>query len=98
MEEPLKQIAVNAGLEGSVIVQNVKTQAKVGYGYNALKDEYGDMIGFGIVDPTKVTRSALENASSVASMVLTTEALIADKKEPQNQQPGMPDAGMGGMY
>ena len=98
LEEPLKQIAVNAGLEGSVIVQNVKTQAKVGYGYNALKDEYGDMIGFGIVDPTKVTRSALENASSVASMVLTTEALIADKKEPQNQQPGMPDAGMGGMY
>ena len=56
------------------------------------------MIGFGIVDPTKVTRSALENASSVASMVLTTEALIADKKEPQTQQPGMPDAGMGGMY
>ena len=98
LEEPLKQIAVNAGLEGSVIVQNVKTQAKVGYGYNALKDEYGDMIGFGIVDPTKVTRSALENASSVASMVLTTEALIADKKEPQTQQPGMPDAGMGGMY
>lgn len=98
LEEPLKQIAINAGLEGSVIVQNVKTQAKVGYGYNALKDEYGDMIGFGIVDPTKVTRSALENASSVASMVLTTEALIADKKEPQNQQPGMPDAGMGGMY
>ena len=98
LEEPLKQIAVNAGLEGSVIVQNVKTQAKVGYGYNALKDEYGDMIGFGIVDPTKVTRSALENASSVASMVLTTEALIADKKEPQTQQPGMPDTGMGGMY
>lgn len=98
LEEPLKQIAVNAGLEGSVIVQNVKTQAKVGYGYNALKDEYGDMIGFGIVDPTKVTRSALENASSVASMVLTTEALIADKKEPLTQQPGMPDAGMGGMY
>ena len=98
LEEPLKQIAINAGLEGSVIVQNVKTQAKVGYGYNALKDEYGDMIGFGIVDPTKVTRSALENASSVASMVLTTEALIADKKEPQTQQPGMPDTGMGGMY
>ena len=99
MEEPLRQIAVNAGLEGSVIVQNVKTQGKVGYGYNALKDEYGDMMSFGIVDPTKVTRSALENAASVASMVLTTEALIADKKEqPQGGAPGMPEGGMGGMY
>ena len=98
MEEPLKQIAINAGLEGSVIVQNVKNQGKVGYGYNALKDEYGDMIGFGIVDPTKVTRSALENAASVASMVLTTEALIADKKEPPAPVPGMPEGGMGGMY
>lgn len=99
MEEPLRQIAVNAGLEGSVIVQNVKTQGKVGYGYNALKDEYGDMMSFGIVDPTKVTRSALENAASVASMVLTTEALIADKKEqPQGVTPGMPEGGMGGMY
>lgn len=99
MEEPLRQIAVNAGLEGSVIVQNVKTQGKVGYGYNALKDEYGDMMSFGIVDPTKVTRSALENAASVASMVLTTEALIADKKEqPAQGVPGMPEGGMGGMY
>ena len=98
MEEPLKQIAINAGLEGSVIVQSVKNQGKVGYGYNALKDEYGDMIGFGIVDPTKVTRSALENAASVASMVLTTEALIADKKEPPAPVPGMPEGGMGGMY
>lgn len=98
LEEPLKQIAVNAGLEGSVIVQNVKSKNKIGYGYNALKDEYGDMIEFGIVDPTKVTRSALENASSVASMVLTTESLVADKKEPPTPAPGMPDGGMGGMY
>ncbi|MBR2735143.1 MAG: chaperonin GroEL [Clostridia bacterium] len=99
IEEPLKQIAINAGLEGSVIVQNVKSAGKVGYGYNALSDEYGDMISFGIVDPTKVTRSALENAASVASMVLTTEALIADKKEPPAQNNGgMPDGGMGGMY
>ncbi len=98
LEEPLKQIAINAGLEGSVIVQNVRTQNKVGYGYDALKDEYGDMIEFGIVDPTKVTRSALENASSVASMVLTTESLVSDKKEPQPANSGMPDAGMGGMY
>ncbi len=99
MEEPLRQIAINAGLEGSVIVQNVKNQGKVGYGYNALQDEYGDMMEFGIVDPTKVTRSALENAASVASMVLTTEALIADKKEPAAPAvPGMPEGGMGGMY
>ena len=98
IEEPLKQIAINAGLEGSVILQNVKSKNQVGYGYNALKDEYGDMISFGIVDPTKVTRSALENAASVASMVLTTEALITDKKEPPAPAPGMPDAGMGGMY
>lgn len=99
MEEPLRQIAINAGLEGSVIVQNVKNQGKVGYGYNALQDEYGDMMEFGIVDPTKVTRSALENAASVASMVLTTEALIADKKEPSAPAvPGMPEGGMGGMY
>ena len=98
IEEPLKQIAINAGLEGSVILQNVKSKNQVGYGYNALKDEYGDMISFGIVDPTKVTRSALENAASVASMVLTTEALITDKKEPLAPATGMPDAGMGGMY
>ncbi len=99
IEEPLKQIAINAGLEGSVIVQNVKNQNQVGYGYNALKDEYGDMISFGIVDPTKVTRSALENAASVASMVLTTEAVITDKKEPEDSSGSpMANAGMGGMY
>ncbi len=98
LEEPLKQIAINAGLEGSVIVQNVKSNGTIGYGYNALSDEYGDMISFGIVDPTKVTRSALENAASVASMVLTTEALVTDKKEPAAPMAGMPDGGMGGMY
>ncbi len=98
LEAPMRQIAANAGLEGSIIIQNVKSKNTVGYGYNALKDEYGDMILFGIVDPTKVTRSALENAASVASMVLTTEALITDKKEPQTQAPAMPDGGMGGMY
>lgn len=98
MEEPLKQIAINAGLEGSVIVQNVKSNGTVGYGYNALSDEYGDMISFGIVDPTKVTRSALENAASVASMILTTESLITDKKEPAAPAPGAADGGMGGMY
>lgn len=97
LEEPVRQIAINAGLEGSVIVSNVVKADKVGYGYNALTEEYGDMISAGIVDPTKVTRSALQNAASVASMVLTTESLVADKKEPA--APAMPaDPGMGGMY
>ncbi len=97
LEEPVRQIAANAGVEGSVIVENLKKESKVGYGYNALTGEYGDMISFGIVDPTKVTRSALQNAASVARTVLTTESLVADKKEPV--PPAAPaDAGMGGMY
>lgn len=97
LEEPIRQIAANAGLEGSVIVENLKKENKVGYGFNALTEEYGDMITQGIVDPTKVSRSALQNAASVASMILTTESLVADKKEPA--APAMPaDPGMGGMY
>lgn len=99
LEEPLRQISINAGLEGSVIVENVKKENKIGFGYNAKTEEYVDMISAGIVDPTKVTRSALQNAASVASMVLTTESLVADKKEENNSAvPAMPDAGMGGMY
>lgn len=100
LEEPVRQIAANAGLEGSVIVQNIKNENKIGYGYNALTGQYSDMISSGIVDPTKVTRSALQNAASVASMVLTTESLVADKKEPPAPAAGgMPaDPGMGGMY
>ncbi len=98
LEEPIRQIAANAGLEGSVIVENIKKAGKAGYGFNALSEEYGDMISFGIVDPTKVTRSALQNAASVAAMVLTTESLVTDKKEPA-AAPAMPaDPGMGGMY
>lgn len=97
LEEPLRQIAANAGLEGSVIVENIKRENKVGYGFNALTEEYTDMIASGIVDPTKVTRSALENASSVAAMVLTTESLVSDIKEPAAPvAPAAPD--MGGMY
>ena len=96
LDEPLRQIAANAGLEGSVIVENVKKSGKVGYGFNALTEEYADMIPSGIVDPTKVTRSALQNAASVASMVLTTESLVADIKEPPAAAPAAPD--MGGMY
>ncbi|MCH5352748.1 MAG: chaperonin GroEL [Acutalibacter sp.] len=82
LEEPVRQIAANAGIEGSVIVEQLKAKHKVGYGYNALTDEFQDMIKSGIVDPTKVTRSALQNASSVASTILTTESLVADIKEP----------------
>ncbi|WP_283608109.1 chaperonin GroEL [Faecalispora anaeroviscerum] len=98
LEEPLRQIAANAGLEGSVIVENLKKENKIGYGFNALTQEYGDMIAQGIVDPTKVARSALQNAASIAAMILTTESLVADKKEPVSA-PAMPaDGGMGGMY
>ncbi len=96
LEEPIKQIALNAGLEGSVIVENIKKADKVGYGFNALTEEYCDMIEAGIVDPTKVTRSALQHAASVASMVLTTESLVADIKEPAPVAAPAPD--MGGMY
>ena len=96
LEAPVKQIAKNAGLEGSVIVENIKREGKIGYGFNALEEEYTDMISAGIVDPTKVTRSALQNAASVASMVLTTESLVADIKEPAPAAPAAPD--MGGMY
>ncbi|MCR5652740.1 MAG: chaperonin GroEL [Ruminococcus sp.] len=96
LEAPLRQIAINAGLEGSVIVENVKKSGKTGYGYNALTEEYTDMVQAGIVDPTKVTRSAIQNASSVASMVLTTESLVADIKE--DTPAAMPNPDMGGMY
>ncbi|MCR5756806.1 MAG: chaperonin GroEL [Selenomonas sp.] len=93
IEEPVRQIANNAGLEGSVVVENVK-KAGDGVGFNALKNEYVDMIKAGIVDPAKVTRSALQNAASIASMVLTTETLVADKPE---EKPAMPAAGAPGM-
>ncbi len=96
LEEPIRQIATNAGIEGSVIVDKIITKAKVGYGYNVLTDKFGDMIKFGIVDPTKVTRSALQNASSVAATVLTTESLVTDIKEAAPAMPAAPD--MGGMY
>ena len=80
LEEPLKQIALNAGLEGSVILDKVKT-SEIGIGFDALNEKYVDMKKEGIIDPTKVTRSALQNAASIASMVLTTESLVADKPE-----------------
>ena len=95
LEAPVRQIAKNAGFEGSVIIDRIKKENKIGFGFNALAGDYGDMILNGIVDPTKVTRSALQNAESVASMVLTTESLIAEKKEPVKESaPAMPPAGM----
>ena len=93
-QEPVRQSAKNAGVDGSVVLEKIKSSRKVGYGFDAYKEVYCDMIGAGIVDPAKVTRSALENAASVSSMVLTTEALVADKPEPP--APAAP-AGMGGM-
>ena len=95
LQEPVRQIAVNAGIDGSVVLEKIKNSGKVGYGFDAYKEVYCDMISSGIVDPAKVTRSALENAASVSAMVLTTEALVADKPEPP--APAAPGGGMGGM-
>ena len=98
LEEPVRQIAINAGLEGSVIVNEIVTADKVGYGFDALKNVYGDMFEKGIIDPTKVTRSALQNAASVAAMVLTTESLVTDIPKPEAPMPAGGAGGMGGMY
>ena len=97
LEEPVRQIAKNAGVEGSVIVEKLKSKKSVSYGYDASKDEYCDMIERGIIDPTKVTRSALQNAASVAAMVLTTESLVTDIPAPEPAAPAQPGMG-GGMY
>ena len=96
IEEPVRQIALNAGLEGSVIIDRIRTENKKNFGFDFANETYVDMFAAGIVDPTKVTRSALQNAASVAAMVLTTESLVADKKEPVAAAPAAPD--MGGMY
>lgn len=94
LEEPIRQISANAGLEGSVIVANVRSAGKLGYGYDAAKNEYGMMVEKGIIDPTKVTRSALQNAASVAAMVLTTESIVCDIPKPEASEPPMGGAGM----
>jgi chaperonin GroEL len=96
LESPVKQIAINAGLEGAVVLDKVKSNKSPSFGFDAAKEEYCDLIKAGIVDPTKVCRSALENAASVSSMVLTTESLVADIPEPPAPMPASPD--MGGMY
>ncbi len=99
LEEPVKQIAINAGFDGSVVLEKIKNSRRVNYGFDALHETYTDMIKAGIVDPTKVNRSALEKSASVAAMILTTESLVADKKEPVAPAAPAPDmGGMGGMY
>ena len=96
LEAPIRQIAANAGLDGSVILEKVRSSGVPGFGFDAYKEEYCDMVACGIIDPAKVTRSALENAASVSAMVLTTESLVTDKPEPPAAAPAAPD--MGGMY
>ncbi len=98
LEEPVRQIAKNAGLEGSVIIDKIVNSGVIGYGFDAYEEKYCDMMANGIVDPTKVTRSALQNAASVAAMVLTTESLVTDIKEPEAAAPAAGMGGMGGMY
>ena len=98
LEAPIRQIAENAGYEGSVIVDKIRSSGKRGYGFNAYTEEYVDMIEAGIVDPTKVTRSALQNAASVSSTVLTTEALVVNQPEPEAPAGAGMGGGMGGMY
>ncbi len=98
LEEPIRQIAENAGLDGAVIVNNIVNNESATFGFNALKSVYVDMVAEGIIDPTKVTRSALQNAASVAGTLLTTESIVADIPEPQSAMPGGDMGGMGGMY
>jgi chaperonin GroEL len=97
LEEPLRQIVENAGIEGSIVVQKVK-EGKDDFGYNARTDVYENMLKAGVIDPTKVTRVALENAASIAGMLLTTECVLSEIKEDKPAAPAMPGGGMDGMY
>jgi chaperonin GroEL len=98
IESPIRWIANNAGVEGSIVVQKVKESKEVGYGYNAATDVYEDLVKAGVIDPTKVVRSALQNASSIASLLLTTEAMVAELPEEKKEAPAGGPGGMGGMY
>ena len=98
LEEPVRQIAINAGFDGGVVVDKIMSSEKIGYGFDAYNEVYCDMMASGIVDPTKVTRSALQNAASIASVILTTESVVADKKEETPAPAAAPAGGMGGMY
>ena len=99
IEAPIRWIANNAGVEGSIVVQKVKEAKEASYGYNAATDTYEDLVKAGVIDPTKVVRSALQNASSIASLLLTTEAMVSEIPEEKKEAPaGGPGGGMGGMY
>ena len=98
LEAPLRQIAENAGVDGSVVAGKIRESSDMSHGFNAQTEEYGDMFKFGVIDPAKVVRTALEDASSVAGLLITTEAMVADRPEPKSAAPAMPDmGGMGGM-
>jgi chaperonin GroEL len=98
LEEPLRRIAENAGAEGSIVVERVRSGKEAGFGYNAQTDKYEDLVEAGVIDPTKVTRTALQNAASIAGLLLTTECVVVEKPE-ENKTPPMPGGGgMGGMY
>jgi chaperonin GroEL len=98
LEEPIRQIAENAGSEGSIVVDKVRTADSASYGFNARTEQYEDLVEAGVIDPTKVTRTALQNAASIASLLLTTECVVVEKKEEEKAAPAMPGGGMGGMY
>jgi chaperonin GroEL len=94
LEEPLRQIAQNAGHEGSIVIEKVRADRNVNFGFNAATEEYGDLVQMGVIDPTKVARTALQNATSIASLLLTTEAIVAELPEKKEKASAMPDAGM----
>jgi chaperonin GroEL len=98
LEEPIRQIAENAGNEGSIVVDKVRTADSATFGFNARTEQYEDLVEAGVIDPTKVTRTALQNAASIASLLLTTECVVVEKKEDEKAAPAMPGGGMGGMY
>ena len=97
IEEPIRMIVQNAGGEASLVVEKVRASKDVAFGYNAFSDTYEDLVQAGVIDPTKVTRTALQNAASIAGLLLTTEALVVEKKEKEPAMPAAP-GGMGGMY
>src|SRR2546423_7520513 len=98
VESPIKQIADNAGVDGAVVAQKVKESKETNFGYNALTHEYGDLVKMGVIVPAKVERSALQNAASIASLLLTTDAIVSEIKEDKPEPAGAPGGGMGGMY
>ena len=99
LEEPIRQIVENAGAEGSIVVDKVRNHKSDTYGFNARTEEYEDLVDAGVIDPTKVTRTALQNAASIASLLLTTECVVVEKQDEEKAAPAMPGGGgMGGMY